>query len=105
MPHTIFINESRELSYELWFRNRDKSETKPVVASGLFTLINPSGSIVVPPTAVSVSNGNRATFLAKPSSGTAATGTYQEIWDLFVNNGSTVESFVNVDYLYLRSRT
>ena len=101
MPHSLYINETRELSFELWFRNRDKSETKPTVASGLFTLIDPSGNIVVPPTTTTISSSNKATFLAKPSSGTATMGTFIEIWDLFVGNS---ESFVNVDYLYIRPR-
>jgi hypothetical protein len=104
MPNTLYQNQTKEISYELWFRNRDKTETRPTVASGLFMLLDPSGNVVVPSTSVTISSTNKATFLARPTSGTGAIGIYTEVWDLFVNNGATVESFQHVDIMTIKER-
>ena len=104
MPHELYVNATRELTYELWFRNRDKSETKPTVASGTFTLINARGDVIVTLTTINISNGNRGTFLLRPTSGSATAGAYQEIWDFFVNSTSNTESFQKVEFLYIKDR-
>lgn len=104
MPHTLYKDTTQELSFELWFRNRDKSETKPTVSSGTIQIIDPSGNFIVPLTNLTITGGNKGTFLARPTSGTATTGTFQEIWDMFVNNGSNIESFQHINYLYIIPR-
>ena len=94
----LYQNQTQLLSYELFLNNLDGTTTEPTIASGFFSLINASGTIVVPPTAVSISSNNVAEFLAKPSSGTALIGVYHEVWDLFVSN----ESFINTRILRIK---
>lgn len=100
MPHEIFKDTTYELAWELFLRDRNKQETKPTIASGIITILGPSGEIVVPATAVSVSNGNRVAFLTKPSSGTATVGAYKQIWDIFIGP----QSYVHSDSLIIKER-
>ena len=67
----------------------------------MFMLIDPSGNVVVPNSAVVVTGNNKCTFRLRPSSGTATAGIFQGIWDIYVGQ----ESHVYVDVVTVKERS
>ena len=100
MPHKLYQNATQDLSWDVFLKDRNGVETTPTVASGTFTLYDNHGDVVVPETTVTVSNSNTVTFRARPTSGTANTGVFKEVWDVFIN----AQSFQYVDRLTIKER-
>jgi hypothetical protein len=100
MPHKLYQNATQDLSWDVFLRDRNGVETTPAVASGLFSLLDNDGSVVVPQSDVTVSSSNTVTFRVRPTSGTATTGVFKEVWDVFFNS----QSFQYIDYLTIKER-
>lgn len=100
MSHTIYQNDCQYRSWELVVQSRDRRITKPTVASGTYTLLGPSGEIMVPATLVSVTSPNIVSFFIQPSSGSATIGEFSEVWHVWIGS----ENFTKQETLYIRER-
>ena len=102
MPHEIYKDDTRDIGYDIFTKNRDTGkDTAVALASGVFTLLSSSGTAQVSASAITVSNSNKGTFRLKPSNGGSSTiGVFKEVWLFFIGQ----ESFTKSDSLTVLER-
>ena len=101
MPDILYLNQIKDLSYEVFVKDRDtKQLTRPTISSGTFTLLGGSGQAIVPTSTATVTAPNKLSFRARPGSGTSDIGAYSEIWEAFIGQ----EVSVYVTELTVRER-